>query len=117
MSRKMKEMDFIPMGLAIKHARMAKGLSRNAVANITGLSPRYIASIENSGQCPSLQIFYNLVTLLDISVDELFYTDKEVDASTNRRQLDTLIDGMSDKGLQILTATANGICDAEKGEE
>ena len=61
--------DFKAFGQAIKEARKAKGFSRNKLADTLNIAPRYIASPENSGQHPSLQIFYEHVTLLDISVD------------------------------------------------
>lgn len=105
--------DFTAFGQAIKAARKAKGYSRNALANELDIAPRYIASIENSGQHPSLQIFYVLVTLLDISVDTFFFPDKETDKSTQRRQLETLLDGVSDKGLRIVTATAKEVKEIE----
>ncbi|GMR85866.1 hypothetical protein NUITMVRE18_27320 [Enterococcus faecium] len=49
--------DFKAFGQAIKEARKVKGLSRNELADQMNIAPRYIASIENSGQHPSLQIF------------------------------------------------------------
>jgi transcriptional regulator with XRE-family HTH domain len=73
------------------------------------IAPRYIASIENSGQHPSLQILYELVTYLDVSVDQFFFPNKEADKSTQRRQLETLLDSMDSKELTIVTATAKGI--------
>ncbi|HAQ2881555.1 TPA: helix-turn-helix transcriptional regulator, partial [Enterococcus faecium] len=48
--------DFKAFGQAIKEARKVKGLSRNELADQMNIAPRYIASIENSGQHPSLQI-------------------------------------------------------------
>ncbi len=65
--------DFKAFGQAIKEARKAKGISRNQLADRLNIAPRYIASIENSGQHPSLQIFYELVTFLDVSVDQFFF--------------------------------------------
>jgi transcriptional regulator with XRE-family HTH domain len=56
MKRKVKKYDFKALGQAIKEARNIKGLSRNQLADIMNIAPRYIASIENSGQHPSLQI-------------------------------------------------------------
>ena len=91
-----------------KAARKAKGISRNQLADKMNIAPRYIAPIENSGQHPSLQIFYELVTLLDVSVDQFFRT-RERDKSTQRRQLETLLDSMDSKELTIITATAKGI--------
>ena len=81
------------------------------------ISPRYLANIENKGQQPSLQIFYELVTRYDISVDQYFFPDKSADKSTMRRQLDTLLDGMSDKGLHIVTETAKAVVKVEKENE
>ena len=105
--------DFKAFGQAIKEARKAKGISRNQLADRLNIAPRYIASIENSGQHPSLQIFYELVTLLDVSVDTFFFPDKETDKSTQRRQLETLLDSISDKGLRIVTATAKEVQEIE----
>ncbi len=102
--------------LADKAARKAKGISRNQLADTLNIAPRYIASIENSGQHPSLQILYELVTLLDVSVDQFFFPEREQEKSTRRRQLDTMLDGMSEKDLKILSATAKGIEEASNDE-
>ena len=109
MKREVVKYDFKAFGQAIKAARKAKGISRNQLADKMNIAPRYIASIENSGQHPSLQIFYELVTLLDVSVDQFFFPNKGTDKSTQRRQLETLLDSMDSKELKIITATAKGI--------
>jgi len=95
-------------------ARMAKGESRKNVSDDMDISPRYLANIENKGQQPSLQIFYELVTRYDISVDQFFFQNKKVSKTTERRQLDTLLDGMSDDGLHIVTETAKAVTQVEK---
>ncbi len=117
MKREVKKYDFKAFGQAIKAARKAKGISRNQLADQMHIAPRYIASIENSGQHPSLQIFYELVTLLDVSVDQFFFPNKETGKSTQRRQLESLLDDMSDKGLRIVTATAKEIKEVETEDE
>lgn len=117
MKREVNKYDFTAFGQAIKAARKTKGISRNQLADQMHIAPRYIASIENSGQHPSLQIFYELVTLLDVSVDQFFFPDKETDKSTQRRQLESLLDDMSDKGLRIVTATAKEVKEVETEDE
>ncbi|WP_294856962.1 helix-turn-helix domain-containing protein [uncultured Oscillibacter sp.] len=117
MKQNKEKFDFKAFGLAIKAARKAKGYSRNALADELNIAPRYIASIENSGQHPSLQIFYELVTLLDISVDTFFFPNKETGKSTQRRQLDSLLDEVSNKGLRIVTATAKEVKEVETEDE
>ena len=109
--------DFTAFGKAIKEARTKRGESRKNVSDDMDISPRYLANIENKGQQPSLQIFYELVTRYDISVDQYFFPDKSADKSTMRRQLDTLLDSMSDDGLEIVTATAQKVVEVEKKHE
>ena len=109
--------DFTAFGQAIKAARTARKESRKDVSDAMNISPRYLTNIENKGQQPSLQIFYELVTRYNISVDQFFFPGKAVDKSTQRRQLDTLLDGMSDKGLRIVTATAKEVAEVEQEDK
>lgn len=105
--------DFKSLGQAIKEARESRGWTRERLAQEVDLAPRYIMSIENKGQHPSFQVFYTLVTLFDISVDQFFFPKKESEKNTQRRQLDALLDTMDSKGLRIVTATAKGIQEAD----
>lgn len=116
MKREVERYDFKAFGQAIKAARKAKGISRNQLADKMNIAPRYIASIENSGQHPSLQIFYELVTFLDVSVDQFFFPNVETEKFTGRRQLDSLLADMSNRDLTIMTATAKVIQEAHSKE-
>ena len=116
MRKKEDKYDFRAFGLAIKEARMKQGLTREQVGAMIEIDPRYLTNIENKGQHPSLQILYELVTLLDVSVDQFFFPEREQEKSTRRRQLDTMLDGMSEKDLKILSATAKGIEEANNDE-
>ena len=117
MKREVARFDFKAFGQAIKAARKAKGISRNQLADKMNIAPRYIASIENSGQHPSLQIFYELVTRYNISVDQFFFPNRDAEKSTQRRQLDTLLDSISEKGLRIVTATAKEVAEIENSDK
>ena len=106
MKRAVIPYDFNAFGQAIKAARMAKGESRKNVSDDM--------NIENKGQQPSLQIFYELVTRYHISVDQFFFPNETADKTTRRRQLDTLLDDLSEGGLHIVTETAKAVIDTEK---
>lgn len=108
--------DFKAFGAAIKAARKEYGESRKTVSDALYISPRYLANIENKGQHPSLQIFFELMLRYDISVDQ-FLLEKPDTKNTQRRQLDTLLDTMSDKGIRIVTATAKEIKEVEKEDK
>ena len=42
-----------------------------------------------------------------------FVVDKSAEKDTQRRQLDTLLDSMSEKGIRVVTATAKEIAEVE----
>ena len=72
----------------------------------------YKRQIENKGQHPSLQIFFELMLRYNISVDQLLL-ETPPEKNTQRRQLDALLDGMSDTGIRIVSATAKEIAEVE----
>ena len=108
--------DFKAFGAAIKAARKEYGESRKKVSDELYISPRYLANIENKGQHPSLQIFFELMLRYNISVDQ-FLLDTPTQKDTKRRQLDALLDDMSDNGIRIVTATAKEISEVEKEDK
>ena len=117
MRNQSEKYDFKAIGQAIKAARESKQWTREQVAEMMDLAPRYIMSIENKGQHPSFQVFYKLITLFDISVDQYLFPDKPVQQSTRRRQLNGLLDSLDEKDLIVLEATAKGIAQAKTAEE
>ena len=111
--RPVEKYDFKAFGEAIKAARTGRKESRKQVSDEMYISPRYLANIENKGQHPSLQIFFELMLRYNISVDQ-FLLDTPAGKDTKRRQLDALLDDMSDNGIRIVIATAKEISEVEK---
>ena len=109
--------DFRAFGLAIKAARMKQGLTREQVGAKIEIDPRYLTNIENKGQHPSLQVFYDLVILLNVSVDEIFLPSSDTVKSTRRRRLEKQMENFTDKELSLMEALANGISKAKEIEE
>ena len=107
--------DFKAFGAAIKAARLERKESRKKVCDEMYLSPRYLANIENKGQHPSLQIFFELMLRYNISVDQ-FLLEQPTGKNTQRRQLDVLLDGMGDDGIRVITAAAKEIVQIEQAQ-
>ena len=111
--RPVQKYDFKPYGAAIKKARKENKESRKMTCDAMYISSRYLANIENKGQHPSLQIFFELMLRYNISVDQLLF-GRSKGKNTQRRQLDAMLDGMSDEGLRIIIATAREIMEIEQ---
>ena len=108
MRKKEDKYDFRAFGLAIKEARKKQGLTREQVGAMIEIDPRYLTNIENKGQHPSLQVLYDLVSLLNVSVDEFFLSSDSLAKSSRRRQLESKIDNFTDADLVIMESVADG---------
>ena len=104
--------DFSELGRAIKQARLDRGWTREGVGAELNIAPRYLVAIENDGQHPSLQVLYDLVNLFELSVDQYFHPDRKPEKSTQRRQLEALLDELDDPDLMVVSGTVKGILEA-----
>ena len=111
-----RRLDFHALGREIKRKREAKGWTQEYLAQLVDRTPRSIMYFENRGQHPSLNTFYQIVTLLDISVDQFFYPDRQNSESDCRQHIDRLLNSMDEKELTIMEATAEGIQKARETE-
>ena len=117
MRKKEDKYDFRAFGLAIKEARKKQGLTREQVGAMIEIDPRYLTHIENKGQHPSLQVLYDLVSLLNVSVDEFFLSSDSLAKSSRRRQFESKIDNFTDADLVIMESVADGIMKYKRMEE
>ena len=117
MRKKEDKYDFRAFGLAIKEARKKQGLTREQVGAMIEIDPHYLTNIENKGQHPSLQVLYDLVSLLNVSVDEFFLSSDSLAKSSRRRQLESKIDNFTDADLVIMESVADGIVKYKEMED
>ena len=100
-----------------KEARKKRGLTREQVGAMIEIDPRYLTNIENKGQHPSLQVLYDLVSLLNVSVDEFFLPTDNMIKSSRRRQLEEKINQLTDTDLVIMESVIDGIMKYKRMEE
>ena len=112
-----KDLDFHALGREIKRKREAKGWTQEYLAQLVDRTPRSIMYMENRVQKPSLNVFYQLVTLLEISVDQFFFPDKLNGESTCRKQIDVMLNTMDEKELTVMKYTAEGLQKARETED
>src|SRR5699024_974137 len=116
MRRKEDKYDFRLFGLAIKEARVKQGLTREQVGASIEIDPRYLTNIENKGQHPSIQVVYDLTSLLNVSGDEFFLPNAQMITTSRRRQVEKQLDNLTVQDLIIMESVAKGILDSKKLE-
>ena len=103
MHKDTRRLDLKPLGLALKRARIAKNMTQEAVGQMVDRTSRTIMHIENKGQHPSLNVFYQLVTYFDIPVDQYFFPESESDKDC-RQRIGVLLGTLNDNELAMIEA-------------
>lgn len=98
--------DLSSFGKAVKEARTNSKITREQLSEKLGISVRHLAQIENKGQHPSFQVFYELATMFNISVDQYIYPNRNQSYTTKQRQAISIIEQMADDDLDVVNATA-----------
>ena len=118
-----RRFDFHDIGLAIKRAREASGMTQEQLADIIGRdtrivdrAPRTIMYNENDGQHPSFNTFYQMVTMFDISVDQYFYPSQN-SGSECRKRIDAMLNALDERELKIVEATIQAMKASKETEE
>jgi len=70
------KLDHPEMGDALREARQARGLSLRDLADRLGVSASLISQIETGRANPSVSTLYAIAGELDVSLDELLFTDR-----------------------------------------
>lgn len=108
------QLDFHALGQEIKRKREAKGWTQEYLGQLLDRSSHTVMYIENRGQYPSIPVFYKVVTLLDISVDQFFFPKHHSGRSKRRSRVDWLLDSLNEKELAVIESTAEGLINARE---
>lgn len=111
-----RKFDFHDIGLAIKKAREREGMTQEQLASIIDRDPRTVMYHENDGQHPSLNVFYQLVTMFGLSVDQFFYPRVSADDACKKR-IDILLKSLDEKELRLVETIIRAIKDAKETED
>ncbi len=65
------------VGKRIKYLREKKGLKKNTLANLAGVSPTYIDKLENGERCPTVEYLGYICFGLGITLAEFFLETDE----------------------------------------
>ena len=101
--------DFRRIGFAIKSERMARGITRDQLAEKLDKSTKHIENIENYGKFPSVGLLFQLVRMFDISLDQYIFPESNNSKSTARRHADAALDSLTDSELEYIKQMAEGL--------
>ena len=90
-------------------------MTQEQLACIIDRDPRTIMYNENDGQHPSLNTFYQMVTMFDISVDKFFYPNTSKDSAC-RKRIEVMLNSLNKKDLQLIENLIRAVKDTIETE-
>lgn len=66
-------MDIRQLGKEIRSARVRKGITQEALAELLDITPIHLKNIEGSRRKPSVPLLFQIMEILDLSVDALVF--------------------------------------------
>ena len=83
------------LGDTIRAARMKKGYTQETFAEMLDITPVHLANIEGSRRKPSAPLLFQMMSLLDFSVDALVFPQQEEENILH-------LDGLTDRQAEAL---------------
>lgn len=96
------------LGATIRAARNQRDMTQEKLSDLSGVSVRHIGKIENGEINPSFEVLYDLVSVLQISFDSLFYQDG-MDEKRDIEELGALYRSCPEQGRRVLLSAARAI--------
>ena len=103
------------LGAVIKAARLEKGLTQGKLAEIIGIGERHIMGIENEGKSPSYEVLCDIVHVLNLPGDSVFFQHNHIEDS-KLDQLVRLLKQCSDRDITVITALVQSMLDNKSKE-
>ena len=99
------------LGNAIRQARMEKNISQEELAEMVGITTTHLKHIESEHRKPSIEVLFQLIQVLNFSVDSLFLDVKEREAQQIYQQILFLLEKCDHKQLRIVKNVISSLLD------
>lgn len=99
---------FESFGSDLKMARKALGLSRQALADMIYIDPRYLANIELSGSIPSVPVLMQLIRICKLPAERYFNPGLLREETEQRQRVSHKLKLCPEKYLPIIEGAIDG---------
>jgi len=101
------------IGNAIRKTRIERGLSQEELAEMVDITPTHMKHIESGHRLPSVEVLYQIVVALRMSLDSVFFPENAANSELYEKVVFQL--GQCDEHqLEILYATVNAMLETKQ---
>lgn len=105
----MMGIDYQGIGVRVRRLRRARGLTQQALAELSGQEPSNISHIERGATKLSLPTLVNLANALGVTVDQLLCDSVAASGAVYQQELSQLLSDCTHWELQVLTETVRAL--------
>ena len=99
------ELDYAAIGLRIRRFRKSRGLTQQALAELSHQEPSNISHIERGATKLGLPTAIHIANALGVSMDDLLCDSLEASSAAFSREMAGLLSDCSHQELKVITAT------------
>lgn len=107
---------FETLGSDLKIARKALGLSRQTLADMIYIDPRYLANIELYGKIPSVPVLMQLIRICKLPAERYFQPGLLREETEQRQRVSHKLGLCPEKYLPIIEKAIDGAISIEEAE-
>ena len=101
-------MDRSLLGVAIRVARLKKGLTQEQLAELVEITPTHEKHIESAHRLPSVEVLFSIAQALDLSLDNIIFPEQEkTNGSVNEIQV--MLNQCNERELAVLLDVARSL--------
>ncbi len=101
------------LGAIIKAARNSKKLTQMELSEELGITPRYLQAIENENRTPSYDLFFRILSYLDIPLDNIFHTSESNTTPEQAQPLYLIQYKCTEGDISVLLSTAKALVETK----
>ena len=111
------DLNYKLVGIRIKNARLAKGLTQESLAELANISPQHISHVENGGTKLSLPCLVAICNALDTTADRLLMDSVPKSETHLSGEVAKVFNGCSSYEMFLMLAAAESIKNALRLKE
>ena len=90
------------IGLIVKKYRSKRGITRQVLANKSGISLRYLAQLESGKANPTISIIANIAHALNLSLSDIFFNSKNTNNNLMDQRFNSFNSHQKDKVYELI---------------
>lgn len=108
------ERELTALRKTIRNERKNRRITQEELAEMRGISPTHVKHMESGHRKPSIEMLFELVKILNISLDEVIFPKNGTSDNATRGKIERLLDILDEASLQFVLSVLEALREKER---